>query len=239
VSAVGLAVFFAEMAELLAGRRTAAQCEAVLGPSPSGTSRFGVYATLVDRQQRAALDSLYRAALVAATAWDRSKAEELRAGYLRTAPPAHWSPTVVAAPFADYLEAHGAPTDVVELADFSRTRHDVLRAPLGDGISGLAVRHYTHAVRDFTIAVERGERATGRPDATPSTWLFGRHRETASLVLVVPSLAVLVALQIIEDRGWSPELPAVERTEVASAVTFLFDHGLLSNVAVDTVRVHL
>ena len=72
MSTVGLDVFFAEMAELLAGRRTAAQCEAVLGPSPSGTSRFGVYATLVDRQQRAALDSLYRAALVAATAWDRS-----------------------------------------------------------------------------------------------------------------------------------------------------------------------
>ena len=239
MSAVGLDVFFAQMAELLAGRRTAAQCESVLGPSPSGTSRFGVYATLVDRQQRAALDSLYRAALVAAMAWDRSRAEELRAGFLRTAPPEHWSPTVVAAPFADYLEAHGAPTDVIELADFSRTRHEVLRAPASDGIGGLAVRHYTHGVRDFTSAVERGERATGRPEAVPSTWLFGRHRETANLVLVIPSLPVLVALQILDDGAWSPGLPAVERTEVANALAFLYEQGLLSKVAVDTAGVLL
>lgn len=236
MSAVSLDVFFAEMAELLAGRRTAAQCEAVLGPSSSGTERFAVYAKLVARQQRATLETFYRAALVAATTWDRARAEALRAEYFRAAPPGHWSPAVVAAPFAEYLEAQRAPTDVVELADFSKTRHEVLRAPDSDGIEGLAVRHYTHAVREFTAAVEGGERSTGRPDATPSTWLLGRHRETASLVLVVPSLATLIALQLVEDRAWSPELPPVDRTEVASAATFLFEQGLLSDVALTTLR---
>lgn len=229
-----LDAFFAEMAELLAGRRTAAQCEAVLGRSPSGTERFGIYAKLVDRQQQGALESLYRATLVASASWDRARTKELREGYLRAEPPAHWSPTVVAAPFADYLEAHGAPVDVIELADYARTRHDVLRAPVSEGIGGLAVRHYTHAVHEFTIAVERGEH-TGRPEATPSTWLFGRDR-AAKLVMVVPSLAMLVALQLVEDKAWSAELPPVERTEVTAAVDFLLAHELLSEVVVGRLR---
>ena len=233
---VTLDVFFAEMAELLSGRRTAAQCETVLGRSPSGTDQFGVYAKLVDRQQQGAIASLYGAALVAAASWNRSRADELRAGYLREAPPSHWSPTAVAAPFADYLETHGAPVDVIELADYARTRHEVLRAPVSDGIAGLAVRHYTYAVHEFTVAVERGEQVAGRPSATPSTWLFGRHRETAKLVMVVPSLATLVALQLVEDGAWSADLPAIERTDVATAVGFLDEHGLLSQVAIGRLR---
>ncbi len=231
-----LDTFFAEMAELLAGRRTAAQCESVLGPSPSGTDRFGIYAKLVDRQQQGALESLYRAALVASASWDRARTDELRAGFLRSSPPAHWSPAAVAAPFADYLEAHGAPTDVIELADFARTRHDVLRAPASDGIAGLAVRHYTHDVHGFIVAVERGERTTGRPAVVPSTWLFGRHRVTAKLVLVVPSLAVLVALLLVEDQAWSTDLPAIDRTEVATAIGFLAEQALLSERTLDRLR---
>ncbi len=236
MTAVPLDVFFAEMSELLAGRRSAAECEAVLGPSSSGTERFGVYATLVDRQQRGAIDALFRATLVAACSWDVTRCEALRVGYLRSCPPQHWSPTIVAAPFADYLEAHGAPVDIVELADFARTRHEVLRAPSGQGIEGLAVRHYTHAVREFTLAVERGEVTAGRPVATPTTWLLGRHRETADLVLIVPSLATLVALQVIDDRTWWAELPPIDRTEVIDAAAFLFSQGVVSEAALAAVR---
>ncbi len=231
-----LDTFFAEMAELLAGRKTAAQCETVLGRSPSGTERFGVYAKLVDRQQQGALESLYRAALVASASWHRARTGEMRAGYLQTEAPAHWSPTVVALRFADYLEAHDAPTDVVELADYARTRHEVLRAPASDGIGGLAVRHYTHAVHEFTLAVERGDTTAGRPAAAPSTWLFGRHRDTAKLVMVVPSLAILVALQLVEEPVWSTELPQVDRGEVAAALAFLEEHALLSQIALHRVR---
>ncbi|CAN5855609.1 hypothetical protein BH11MYX3_BH11MYX3_19820 [soil metagenome] len=233
---VALDVFFAEMAELLAGRRTPAQCEAVLGPSSSGTARLGIYTKLVERQQQGAIESLYRATLVAAGSWNRARTDELRARYLREAPPAHWSPTVVAAPFADYLEAHGAPADVVELADYARTRHDVLRAPDSEGIAGLAVRHYTYGVHEFTGAVERGERTSGRPEARSSTWLFGRHRTTAKLVMIVPSLAMLVALQLVEERAWCADLPPVTRSDVAAAASILADQLLLSEVALGHLR---
>ncbi|MEO7091934.1 MAG: hypothetical protein ABI175_01710, partial [Polyangiales bacterium] len=229
-------MFFAEMGELLAGRKTAAQCEAVLGPSPSGTMRLAVYAKLVDRQQRGALASLFRAALVAADSWDPRRSEELRAGYLSTFPPAHWAPSVVAAPFADYLIANGAPADVIELADFARTRFEVLRAPASDGIDGLAVRHYTHAIHTFTHQVERAGLTSGRPTSEATTLILGRHRETADFVVITPTLAMMVALQLAEERSWSPELPTVERCDVRDAAAALFAHGLLSEVALANIR---
>ena len=231
-----LDIFFAEMAELLAGRKIVAQCEAVLGQSPSGSQRFGGYAMLVDRQQRGVVDSFFRAAMVAAASWDARRCDELRQEFLQAHPPTHWSPSEVAAPFADYLEAQGAPVDVIELADFARTRHQVLTAPLADGIAGLAVRHYTHAVKEFTIGVELGEILFGRPAATHATWLFGRHREHANLVLVSPSLPALVALQLIEDQVWTNELPDVDRSKVAHEVHFLAAQGLLSDAAVAVVH---
>lgn len=232
---VPLDVFFAEMAELLAGRRSPAECEAVLGPSPSGTARLGIYATLVDRQQQAALEALYRATLVAARSWDREACAELCAGYLRAAPPSHWAPAVVAAPFSDYLEPHGAPTDVVELADFARTRYEVLSAPAGDRGADLAVRHYTHAVREFTFAVEHEHRASGRPDAVASTWLFGRHRDTADLVLITPSLATLIVAHVLAE-GWSPDLPPIAPGAFHEAAAFLHTSGLISATAVAALR---
>ena len=236
MTAASLERFFAEMAELLAGRRTAAQVEAVLGPSPSGTPRLGAYATLVDRQLHGVIDSFFRAATVAATSWDRPRFAELRRDYWRTHPPSTWSPIAAVVPFADYLAAHAAPVDVIELADLARTRHQVLEAPPSDGIHGLAVGHYTHAVHDFTVAVERGEVSAGRPAAVPSTLLLGRHRETASLVVITPSLASLVALQVIDDRTWSSELPAVDPAEVVAAAVFLADQGLLAPAALTVLR---
>lgn len=236
MTAAPLSVFFAEMAELLAGRRTAAQCEAILGPSPSGTDRFGVYTKLVDRQQRGALEALFRATLVAADSWDSGRSEILRTEFLSAFPPAHWSPSVVAAPFADYLASHGAPDDLAELADFARTRLDVLRAPAGDGLDALAVRHYTHAVHVFTQRVEREGLTSGRPERAASTLILGRHRETADFVVVIPTLAMLVALQLAEDGAWSPDLPPVDRVNVREAAAELFDLGLLPEAALARIR---
>ncbi len=236
MTATPLDVFFAEMAELLAGRRTAAQCEAVLGPSASGTARLGVYTKLVDRQQRGALESLFRATLIAADTWDLPRSESLRAGYLVAFPPKHWAPSVVAAPFADYLAHNGAPADVVELADFARTRFDVLRAPATDGIEGLAVRHYTHSVHTFTQRVEREGLASGRPVAEPATLILGRHRTSADFVLVTPTLAMMIALQLAEDGSWSPELPPVDPADVREAAASLFAHGLVSELALKKIQ---
>ena len=228
--------FFAEMAELLAGRRSAAECEQVLGPSPSGTARFAMYRKLVDRQQRGALESLYRAVLVAADTWDPRRSESLRAEFLSAFPPAHWSPSTVAAPFADFLIASAAPVDLVELADFARTRLDVLRAAARDDVAALAVRHYTHAVHEFTLQVEREGLTAGRPRSGPTTVVLGRHRETADLVLVTPTLATLVALQLSEEGEWSAELPPVERSDVRGAAELLFEQGLIPEAVLTRIR---
>ncbi len=236
MTATPLAVFFAEMAELLAGRTTAAQCEAVLGTSPSGTARLGVYVKLVDRQQRGALESLFRAALVAAASWDPRRAEALCTGYLAAFPPAHWAPSIVAAPFADYVADHGAPADIVELADFARTRFDVLRAPATDGLEGLAVRHYTYSVHTFTHQVERERLASGRPSAEPATLILGRHRTTADFVVVTPTLAMMIALQLAEEGAWSPELPPIERRDVREAAAALVAHGLLPEAVLARIQ---
>jgi len=235
VTAIPLDDFFAQMEALLANRIDAATCEQVLGRSPSGTERFGLYVKLVDRQQQAALTGLFRATLVAAATWDRARSDELRAGFLRAHPPAHWSPTACVAPFADYLEHHGAPADVIELADFARTRHDVLRAPAGDA-AGLAVRHYVHAVHEFTVAVERGEIDAGRPRPCPSTWLFGRDQISTRLVMVRPSVPLLVALYSLEHGAPAEGMPAVEPDDLARAVEFLDEQRLLSASALDRLR---
>jgi hypothetical protein len=236
MSRISLDDFFATMATMLDGKQSAKQCESIIGPSASGTERLGVYATLVDRQQIGAVESMFRAALVACRSWDAAKAHQLLRGFLTEHPPTHWSPAQVALPFAEYLKSHDAPTDIVELADFAMTRHHVLQAATSDGIDGLAVHYYTHAVREFTLAIESGEVSSGRPAAMACTWLLGRHRQTDALTVISPSLPLLVALQLVTDGHWSTELPDVDKNSVHAEAEFLAAQGLLSDTALAVIR---
>jgi hypothetical protein len=224
-----LDVFLAHMAAMLDGCTSARAVEVELGPSASGTARLALYATLVARQQQGVIDEFYAAVRVASG----RRFVGYRDAYLRAHPPSHWAPARAAEHFAAFLEAQGAAAELIELADFAWVRHLVLHAPVnGDG-SCLTVRHYSHAVRAFTQAVERGTaEGVGRPVPMPETWLMGRSLETAAFVVVEPSLAALVVVEVLSAGAWSVELPQLASGDLVNEAAHLERLGLLSAAAV-------
>lgn len=218
-----LDTFLSEFAAMLDGTRTAREAELALGPSPSGTARLGLYATLVRRQQHGAIDEFYAAVRVAAQSRSAGHFDQLRDAYLAAHPPSHWVPARAAEHFPAFLEARKASAELVELADFAWTRHQVLHAERTDG---LAVRHYTHAVKRFSNEVERDGRTRGRPVKEPETWLMGRSLITENLVMVEPSVAALVTVEVLQS-GWSDELPAIAREVLITEAEQLIELGLI------------
>ncbi len=216
--------FLAEFAAMLDGKRTAREAEATLGASPSGTTRLGRYRTLVQRQQVSVIDEFFAAVRVAAQSRSAGSFHQLRDAYLEAYPPSHWVPTRAAEHFPAFLEARKASTELVELADFAWARHQVLHAEQPEA---LVVRHYTFAVKRFSNEVERDGRTRGRPAKEPETWLMGRSHLTESLLLVEPSVAALVAIEVLQTGAWSDELPAVGRGALFTEVESLIDLGLL------------
>lgn len=228
---VPLDEFLAQMAGLFDGRRSVSEVERVLGPSASGSARLGLCRTLVERQPRSVIDDFYSAVRVAMDAGSRGRFAKVRDAYLRAHPPTHWVPTRAAEHFPAFLEQRAVPAELLELADFAWTRHVALMAPAADDASGLAVRHYTHAVRAFTVEVETMGRTTGRPERKGETWLIGRSPQTAGLLLIEPSIAALVVVQLLEDRGASAELPPVPRADLTREADSLHQLGFLSDKA--------
>ncbi|GEM_PF-3372310 len=227
MTTVSLDVFLAQMARLLDGRSSAQQVEAILGPSPSGTSRLGLYPTLVERQQRSVIDDFYVAARIAAESAAPGRFAKLRDSFLRAHPPSHWAPPRAGEQFGAFLESKSASAELVELVDYAWTRHQVVHTAIEDPAS-VVVRHYTHRVREFSRLVEREGKTKGRPAKEPDTCLIGRSRDTAQLVVVDASVAALVVLQVLEDQGWSDELPHVARESMLEEAQRLRDLGLLS-----------
>ncbi len=222
-----LDVFLAQMARLLDGRSSAQQVEAMLGPCPSGTSRLALYATLVERQQRAVIDDFYLAARVASQSVAPGRFAKLRDAFLRQHPPSHWAPPRAAEQFGSFLESKAASVELIELVDYAWVRHQVVHAAIDDPAS-LVVRHYTHRVREFSRQVEREGKARGRPTHAPDTCLIGRTRDTAQLVVIEPSITALVVLQVMEDQGWSADLPRLSRESMLAEAQQLRELGLLS-----------
>lgn len=232
MSPAPLDAFLAQMASLLDGTRSARDVERTLGRSASGTARVALYATVVGRQQRGVLDAFYAAARVACGPGFAAHCT----AFLHERPPSHWVPAAAAEHFGEFLERRAASADVRQLVDFAWTRHEVLHASAADDASGLAVRHYEFGIRDFSRQVEQSGLRKGRPLPGPETWLIGRSRATAELVVLAPSLAALVAVQVVADQGWSADLPVLPRAQVRDEAEHLFELGLLSAPALATVE---
>jgi len=219
-----LDTFLAEFAAMLDGKRTAREVESALGPSASGTARLGLYTTLVRRQQTGVIDEFYAAVRVAADSRLAGHFDQLRDAYLEAHPPSHWVPARAAEHFPGFLEARKASTELVELADFAWTRHAVLHAERSEA---LVVRHYTHAVKRFSNEVERDGRTRGRPVKETETWLMGCSLVTENLVMVEPSVAALVTVDVLQRGVWSDELPALPRQALLEEADRLIELGLL------------
>lgn len=224
---VPLDLFLEQMQAHLDGRRTAAEVEQVVGCSASGTARLALYRTLVDRQQQGVLDQFYAAVRVAAQTMRAGHFERLRDGYLAAHPPSHWAPARAAEHFAGFLEPRGVHPALIELADFAWARHVVLH----DATRAIAVRHYTHAVRQFTHQVEHEALRSGVPERAPETWLLGRARPTESLVVLTPSVAALLVLQLLDDGVWPEGVERLRPEVVLAEADALIAQGLLEEGA--------
>jgi hypothetical protein len=209
-----LADFFTEMVPFLRGETSAEAVLERLGPSPSGTARFALYAELVARQRRAVIDHFYRAVAAAATFQKGDLFAQLRDDYLRSHPPGHWSPNQAARAFPAYLAGRSDLTpELAELADYAWIRYAAMHARHEDRTVGLDeavfVRHYESDV--VTFSSELDERGAGASllSRTPCTLLVARHRRAGTLVITIPSLAALVSLATMtSDAGCAPTLPA-------------------------------
>jgi hypothetical protein len=233
-----LATFFAEMDPFLRGERSAEEVLARLGPSSSGVQRFALYAELVRRQRRGIIDHFYRAVAAAAEAEDAGLFGRLRDAYLQLHPPAHWTPNEAARAFPGFLAAQvTASPQLVSLADYAWARFSVMHAEHRPGDLGvdeaILVRHYEWDVATYSDAVERGM-GDVELGTTPRTLLLGRHRGAATLVVLTPSVAALVAMAVASGRraAFPESLTAAMVEEEARALEArgLFPDGTAARV---------
>lgn len=160
----GLASFFAHAGRfLVCGEGSAEDVERALGPSTSGTPRLALYATLVERQQLEALDTLFPATRRALDAITPGSFRALAKRYARAHRSAIAHPGGLGERFpafvAGLVAANGACDGsraalrapwAPELTDAERVRYELSTSsvPLPDeGFDPVfALRRYTHAV---------------------------------------------------------------------------------------------
>jgi hypothetical protein len=196
--------FFAALGPFLAGQSTAADVEARLGASPSGSRRLALYQKLVARQRALLLSSLFPGVRSLAQQLDAGLWEELVDAFSAEHPPTHWDPNRFGEPFGDFIAARrekGAklPAYLEELADYYWVEYHVMVAPRptpDDGVGldhTLCVRHYTHDVRGFALAFSRGE-SPPPPEARSQPLVLCRSRTTEQLFVLHATAAAFAVL---------------------------------------------
>ena len=233
--------FFRTMKPFLAGKSSAADVEARLGKSASGTARLALYPQLVRRQKRSVLDHFFRAAASASRSHDEVLWDRLIVTFLATNEPMHWEPNQFAREFVRFLgeieESERVPSDVSELADFAWIRHYVLvserpkEGAAGMGTS-LMIRQYAHEIPDFAREAETKNAADRKaaPRAEPCTVIVSRSHLTGRVEITRPSLAALVAVGRRDGHAGAQRLPpAITEEDVAREDAALVALGVLSS----------
>jgi hypothetical protein len=234
----GLDSFFTAASEYARGRLSAAAMQDKLGPSKTGTQRLALYPQLVKGDNRVSLNRMYQAAQKAV---DRHKLglwdvwlDEYQAKHTTS----DWRIRLLAADFFEFVKAKRAadphiPAYVEEICDLSYTRAVAMAAdPIaGDDVidKTVFVRHYTHAVTAFYIAVWDGI-DTGVPEMTPTLTLIYQSRLTLRPRFFHPNIPALLALA--RRTKTAPELLAqftqVTDEMIAEGDAMLVEHGVLS-----------
>jgi hypothetical protein len=192
---------------LVRGEGTAESVEAALGPSPSGTARLALYARLVERQQREALEALFPATRRALEHLVPRAFAELCLRFACTHRSAIAHPGGLGAPFVAFL---ADPTNVAwieertandaawlaELADFERVRYELATsdAPFPTGADPLVVtRRYAHAVHRAN-----DDSPVPRPEAV--SLLLVRVRDTLRVRWLEVGAAELVIVGVVTGQ---------------------------------------
>ena len=229
-----LAEFWEEMRAFLLGEQDAAQVQAKLGESRSGTANLGFYRTLIRRNFDKFLADMYPSVKVTVEQLRPGWWAELVDAYAPSHPPDHFDPNRFSEGFSEFLATRRQrdpqqPTILEELADFQWLRHQVNIAPDvdGDGFEQrLFIRQYGHPVPRFWHDVSH-EPATALPAPRPTFVVVYRHLESGDpkyLVIAGPQLAVLARRQGLE---LPPPLDQLDEEQIASAEAALVQRGVL------------
>lgn len=230
--------FFRAMGPFLLGQASVEEVAEAIGCSPSGNVRLALYQTLVARQKRDTLDSLFPAVARACDIVDPALWGDVTREFTVAYPPTHWEPNRFGDAFADFLaearkKTPKLPAVAEELADYAYIRFaaSVGKTPDdGVGLDGvLFVRHYESDVVGFTRSVGEGRRFSELPAPLPTTLLVAWSRTERRVVELQPSMAALAAVgrRIGDDRAMlRPDPPSA--AEVDEAEQDLILRGVLA-----------
>jgi hypothetical protein len=233
MSSQSLSAFFDEFIPYVMGEHTLAALENRLGPSRSGSLRMEVYAGVVLKNLRIALEAMYPSVKRAAEAVRRGLWDELVAAFLTAHPPRHADPNRCGEALASFLSERreavgGLPPFLEELADYEHARFRVHTAREPGPERTIVVRRYAHDVPAY--ATVGAEEATRRiPAATPITVVIYRSTKTLKTGVLAPSKAQLCAIAKLQgeldDDLWSRS--GLSDGDLARAMGELRDLGVL------------
>ncbi|MCB9603723.1 MAG: putative DNA-binding domain-containing protein [Sandaracinus sp.] len=202
-----LATFFEHAGRfLVSGEGSAEDVERVLGSSPSGTARLALYATLVERQQLEALDTLFPATRRALDALEPGAFRALTRRFVAShrSPIAH--PGGLGVAFPRFVETDAPTPWAHELVDSERVRYELATSPVPLPEHGFdpvfALRRYTHAVH--AVDAERP-----LPELRAVSLLFARDPRTLRvrwLELGTPELVAIGVATGEHDAGVAASL---------------------------------
>lgn len=178
---------------LVRGEGSAEAVEAVLGPSPSGTARLALYATLVERQQLEALEALFPSTRRALEACERGSFRRLGTHFARAHRSASAHPGGLGPAFVAFIGRTEVEPWAVELADSERVRYELATSPEPIPERGFDP---VHALRRYTHDVHRITEALPVPSPRGVSLLYARDPQTLRVRWLELGPAELVAIGI-------------------------------------------
>jgi hypothetical protein len=233
-----LDAFFTAAVEFARGRLSPEAFSDKVGPSKSGLKRLGLYPNLVKFDNRAALNKMYEAAQRVVERhrvglWDRWIDEFQAKNAARD-----WRIRLMCDGFFDFVKEKRAldphiPQSVEELVDLAWSRSAAMCAApaVDDDVMDktVYVRHYTHAVPAFFVAIADGKDAES-PAPTPSLTIIYRSLLTLRPRFYHPNIPGLLALA--RRTNTATELLAqfkhVSDEMIDEGEASLVEHGVLA-----------
>lgn len=221
-----LATFFAAITPFLTRDIDADEVAARLGESPSGSARMKVYDWLVGADASVILTGIFPSVANVVRRLEHTLWPELTDAYRAAHPATHWEIGRFGEHFAEFLRKRAdprLPPFLSELADFHYTKYQAADAhrPGDDAVMDVTVfvRQYTHAVPQFALAIEGGDRDTELPAPNPTIVLIYQAIESLRPRVFYPSIAGLLALASRTGSGdqMRARFPDVSDDQIAAA----------------------
>jgi hypothetical protein len=233
-----LDAFFTAATEYARGRLSPEAFADKVGPSKSGTKRLALYPHLVKGDNRYLLNKMYQAPQKAVDRYKLGLWDQWLDEYQAKFATRDWRVRLLGEDLFEFVRAKRAadphiPAYVEELCDLSWTRAAAMASPVPEGDDvmdkSVFVRHYTHNVTAFHIAVW-DEIDTGLPEPKPTLTIIYLSRHTMRPRFFHPNIPALLALA--RRTNTAPELLAqftqVTDEMIRAGEDLLVEHGVLA-----------